>query len=109
MQKLKSAPNIIDAFHLGLSCPYSYHYISYALCVEVQRVLHIPLAQLAINPFNIATWHAFLLFHSWCLSFLLWGGEKGHQETYNYLHWYMARHLETLEKEHTIKVEALAS
>ncbi len=45
--------NIIDVFHLCLPNPCSYHHIRYALCVEVQHVLHIPLAQLVVNPFNI--------------------------------------------------------
>jgi hypothetical protein len=70
---------IIDAFHLDLPCPYSYHHIPYALCVEVQRALRIPLIRLVINPFIITTWHAFLVFHYWCLSFSPWGVEKGHQ------------------------------
>jgi hypothetical protein len=63
--------------------------------VEVQHLLRIPLAQLVVKPFNIVAWHAFLLFHSWCLSFLHWGGEKGHQETHTHLHWYTLRDLET--------------
>jgi hypothetical protein len=45
--------NIIDAFHFGLSHPYSYHYIPYFFHVEVQHALCIPLVQLAINPSNI--------------------------------------------------------
>ncbi len=53
--------------------PRSYHHISYALRVEVQCVLHIPLIWLVVNPSNIVTWHAFLLFHSWCLSFSTMG------------------------------------
>jgi hypothetical protein len=34
--------NIINAFHLGFSHPYSYHHISYPLHVNVQHTLHIP-------------------------------------------------------------------
>jgi hypothetical protein len=41
--------NIINTFHLGLSRPHSYHHIPYALYIEVQRVLHIPLAWLVSN------------------------------------------------------------
>jgi hypothetical protein len=39
-----------------------YHF-PYAFCVEV-HVLRIPLVWLTIDPFDIATWHVFLLFHS---------------------------------------------
>jgi hypothetical protein len=39
--------NIIDAFHFGLPCP-SY---SVFFCVEIQRVLHIPLVWLVVDPF----------------------------------------------------------
>jgi hypothetical protein len=46
--------NIIDAFHFGLPRPHSYHHITYALCIEVQHVLHIPLARLVVDPFYIA-------------------------------------------------------
>jgi hypothetical protein len=65
---------------------YSYHHIPYALHVEIQYNLHIPLAWLAINPSNIIAWHAYLFFHSWCLSFVPCGGEKGHQEIHAHLH-----------------------
>jgi hypothetical protein len=65
--------DIIDAFHLGLPCPRSYHHIPYVIRVEVQRVLHIPLTWLAVNPSNIVAWHAFLLFHSWYLLFFAMG------------------------------------
>jgi len=44
-----------------------------------------PLVQLTINPSNITAWHAFLLFHSSCLSFPSQGGEKGHQKTHTHL------------------------
>jgi len=73
--------NIINMFHLDLPHPRSYHHIPYAICVEVQHVLHIPLIWLAIDPNDIAMWHVFLFFHSWCFSFSPWGGEKGHQKT----------------------------
>jgi hypothetical protein len=65
-----ASSDIIDVSHFGLPCPHSYHHIPYAFYVKVYRVLHIPLAQLIIDPFDIIAWHAFLLFHSWCLSFL---------------------------------------
>ncbi len=81
--------DIINAFHFGLPWLRSYHLIPYVICVEVQRVLHIPLVQLAIDPFDTIAWHAFLFFHSWCLSFSPLGGEKGHQEIHTHLHWYM--------------------
>jgi hypothetical protein len=55
--------NVINDFHFGLPCPCSYHHILYDLWVKVQRALHILLARLAINPSDITTWHAFLLFH----------------------------------------------
>ncbi len=55
--------DIIDDFHLGLPCPHSYHHIPYVLLVKVQHTLHILLTRLVVNPSNIATWHAFLLFH----------------------------------------------
>jgi hypothetical protein len=61
--------NIIDVFHLGLPCPRSYHHIPYVFRVKVQHALCIPLVRLAIRPSNTTIWHAFLLFHSWCLSF----------------------------------------
>jgi hypothetical protein len=48
--------------------------------------LHIPLSQLTSNPSNIITWHVFLLFLFWCLSFPPHGGEKGHQNTHACLH-----------------------
>jgi hypothetical protein len=54
---------IINVFHLGLPCIRSYHHIPYALHVKVQHVLLILLAWLVIDPSNITTWHAFLLFH----------------------------------------------
>ncbi len=34
----------IDVFHLGLPCPHSYYHILYAFQVDIQHVLHIPLA-----------------------------------------------------------------
>jgi hypothetical protein len=76
----------------------------YALCVEVQCALRIPLAWLVINPSNIIVQHAFLFFHSWCLSFLPWGSEN-HQEICTYLCWYVAGDLKTLQEEHTIKTQ----
>jgi hypothetical protein len=82
--------NIIDVFHLGLPCPCSYHHIPYVLRVKVQHALCIPLVRLAVRPFNITTWHAFLFFHSWCLSFLPQGGEKGDQKTCAHLRRYVA-------------------
>jgi hypothetical protein len=44
---------------------------SYHICSLYRSsiCLHIPLAQLVVNPFDITVWHAFLFFHSWCLSF----------------------------------------
>jgi len=60
--------DIIDAFHLGSPYLHSYHCISYPLCVDVQHAFHIPLINMAISSFDIATWHAFLLFPSWCFS-----------------------------------------
>jgi hypothetical protein len=65
--------------------------------------LHIPLTHFIIDPFDITTWHAFLLFRSWCLSFSPHGDEKGHQETRAYLHQYMVGDWETLQEEHTNK------
>jgi hypothetical protein len=87
---------IIDVFHLGLPRPCSYHHIPYALHVEVLRVLHIPLVQLVVNPFDLTTWHAFFFSHSWCLSCPPWDGEKGHQEMRTHLRQYMAGKWETL-------------
>ncbi len=77
---------IIDVIHFGIPCPYSYHHIPYALHVEVQHDLHIPLVRLAIDPFDITVWHASLFFHSWYISFLPWGGEKSHQDIHAHLH-----------------------
>jgi hypothetical protein len=71
----------INAFHFDLPCPRSYHHIPHPFCVDVQHVLHIPLVQLAVDPFDIIACHAFLLFHFWCLSLPPRGGGKGHQET----------------------------
>ncbi len=78
--------DIIDVFHLGLPRPHSYHHIPYVLHVKVQHDLCIPLARLIVDPSNIVIWHAFLLFHSWCLSFPPRGGEKGHQKMRAHLH-----------------------
>jgi len=61
--------NIINVFHLALPHPHSYHHIPYALRLKVLWALRIPLAWLAIDPSNITTWHAFLLFYFCCLSF----------------------------------------
>jgi hypothetical protein len=66
--------DIIDVFYFGLPHPCSYHHIPYVFHVEVQLALWIPVVQLVVNPFDIATWHAILLFHSWCLSLLPQGG-----------------------------------
>ncbi len=55
--------DIINVFRFSLPHPHSYHHIPYVFCVEVQRVLHILSAWLAIDPFDIATWDAFLFFH----------------------------------------------
>jgi hypothetical protein len=55
-----------------------------------------PFSELTIDPSDITTWHVFLLFHSWCLSFSPQGGEKGHQETHACLCRYMTRDWETL-------------
>jgi hypothetical protein len=41
---------------------------------------------MAIDPFNIVIWHAFLFFLSWHLYFLLQGDEKGQQETHAHLY-----------------------
>jgi hypothetical protein len=60
------------------------------------RALHIPLFQLASNIFDVATWHVFLLFFSWCLSFPPWGGEKGCLETPTCLRRYMGGNWEAL-------------
>jgi hypothetical protein len=60
--------DIIVAFHLGSPYPHSYHHISYPLCVDVQHAFHILLVHMATNSFDIATWHAFLFFPSWCFS-----------------------------------------
>lgn len=68
--------DIINTFHLGLSHPHSYHHLPYVFYIKVQCVLRIPLIWLVVNPSYIVAWHAFLLFHSWCLSFSPWGGEK---------------------------------
>lgn len=87
---------IIDAFHLGLPRPYSYHHIPYTLHVEVLCDLRIPLVQLVVNPSNLTTWHAFLFFHSWCSSCPPWDGEKGHQEMCTRLCQYMVGKWETL-------------
>jgi hypothetical protein len=66
------AIKIINAFHLGFSHPCSYHHIPYPLHVNVQHALCIPsLTCMAIDPFNIATWHAFLFFPFWYLFFLV--------------------------------------
>jgi hypothetical protein len=75
--------DIINVFHLGLPHPHSYHHIPYVICVEVQHGLHIPLTRLAIDQFDITTWHVFLFFHSPFLVFFFssQGGEKGHQKT----------------------------
>jgi len=100
--------DIINVFHLSLACPHSYHHIPHPLRVKVQCVLRILLVQLVVDPSNITTWHAFLLFHSWCLSFLPRSGEKGHHKTHTHLHWYMVGDWETLQEEHTIKTHALA-
>ncbi len=51
--------DIINVFHLDLSCPYSYHHIPYALQVDTQRTLHILKFQLTFDPSNIAPWHVF--------------------------------------------------
>jgi hypothetical protein len=82
--------DIIDVFHLCLPRPCSYHHIPYVFHVEVQRALCLLVVQLVINPSNITTWHAILLFNSWCLSILPWGGYKGHQDTHTHLCWYIA-------------------
>jgi hypothetical protein len=70
--------DIINVFHLGLARPRSYHHIPHVISIKVQCDLRIPLVWLVVDPSDITTWHAFLFFHSWCLSFLPWGGEKGH-------------------------------
>ncbi len=72
--------DIINVFHMGLSCPHSYHHIPYVCRVDIQWVLHIFLSQLTFDLFDVTTWQIFLLFLSSCLSFPLWGGEKTHQE-----------------------------
>jgi hypothetical protein len=54
------------------------------------------LFQLASDPSDVVAWHFFLLFPSWCLSFLPWGGEKGHQEIHVHLRQYMGGDWETL-------------
>jgi hypothetical protein len=56
--------NIIEVFHLGLRRPHSYRHISYVFRVKVQHVLRIPLIWLVVDSSDIATWHAFLVFHS---------------------------------------------
>jgi hypothetical protein len=101
--------DIINVFHLSLPHPRSYDHIPYVICVEVQHVLHILLTWLAINPFDITTWHAFVLFHSWCLSFLPWGGEKAYQEMHACLCRYMVKDWDTLQEEHTIRAQTLVS
>jgi hypothetical protein len=35
--------NIMNVFHFDLPFLCSYHHIPYVFCVEIQRVLHIPL------------------------------------------------------------------
>ncbi len=51
----------------------------------------------------------FLLFPSWCLSYLPWGGEKGHQKTRINLCRYMGGDWEALFKEHTTRTFTLTS
>jgi len=67
----------INDFHFDLPCPRSYHHVPHVFHVDIQHVLRIPLVQVVVNPFAIVAWHAFLLFHSSCLSFPPQGGEKG--------------------------------
>jgi hypothetical protein len=88
--------DIIDVFHLSLPCRHSYHHILYTLRVDVQWTLHIPLYRLTSNPFDVVVWHVFLLFPSWCLSFLSRGGEKGHQKIHVHLRQYMGGNWDTL-------------
>jgi hypothetical protein len=77
--------DVIDDFHLGLPHLHSYHHIPYVFCVKVQHALHILLIWLVMNPSNVVAWHAFLLFHFWCLSFPPRGGEKGNQDMRTHL------------------------
>jgi hypothetical protein len=65
--------DIVHAFHLSLPRPHSYHHIPYVICVKIQCVLYIPLTWLDVDPSKIVAWHAFLLFHSWYLSFFIMG------------------------------------
>jgi hypothetical protein len=44
--------------------PCFYHHIPYALQVDVQWGLHIPLSWLAFDPSDVAVWHLF------CYSFI---------------------------------------
>ncbi len=81
---------------MGLPRPHSYQHILYALRVDVQWALHIPLFRLTSNPSNVVALHVFLLFLFWCLSFPPQGGEKGHQEICVCLHQYMGGNYETL-------------
>jgi hypothetical protein len=77
----------------------------YVFNFDFQCALHIRLVHMAIDPFNIATWHTF------CSSllnvfFFMQGGKKGHQEICTHPH---SRRLGDIVGRHTIKAYALAS
>ncbi len=55
-----------------LMVPHSYHHIPYAFQIDVQQALHIPLSR----SFQYCILAFFLLFPSWCVSFLPQGGEN---------------------------------
>jgi hypothetical protein len=69
--------------------------------------LHILLFRLAFGLSDVTTWHFFLLFHNWCLSFPSQGCEKSHQKIHIHLRQYMGGDWEALEEEHTIKAFVL--
>jgi hypothetical protein len=65
-----------------------------------------PFISISIQFFRYCSF-VFLLFPSYCLFFLLWGGEKGHESICVRLCWYMCDNRETLQEEHTIRALAL--
>jgi hypothetical protein len=100
--------DIIDVFHMGLSCLHSYHHISYARRVDIQWALHILLFQLTFDPFDVATWHVFFVIPFLLCPFFYGVVKKNHHEIGIHLCQYMGGDWETLQEEHMIKTFAIA-
>jgi len=75
-----STLNVFGSFHLGLCCPWLDNHIPTILRCDVQVAFRIPLDKLAQDPYNVATWHLFLLLLQWCFILPCYGEVTRHKE-----------------------------